>query len=740
MTQVTGFGKQNVVVNPADKMSLGALLSPLDAETSKQQLKAKVKMVYDAVPSYLHARIQKMTEGNNYVLFTTGGDTTFEELDSTIDELHPRYIDVLNRFIPTIRTPIQFTSGTIKIGLESEDARNLFGNLLQFSNRFKASDPGRALGTIMFNKNFGLSEYLRYTEDEKKDALRFEDVPEDRLDIVTGRLTNLITYRQVLNGITHSMQTRADEIVKLRTDAGFQDSRKRQFWTDDRIATLEPGGFWSPERAQQVNPEGFMRASFEILNNWGSLDEKERMIYESVLRDVAEVAISTPTYLQAAIIQVTSELSCSERGEKIYNEQSKAVATVDPDSPGFTSQLERIKVVNMAGYEDQLATERWGHGIWINQMNQRALNMKQQLVPMLANALGADYTGLYAKLMDPEQVGAGLIASDNMKSWKESSARFADNLVEIDHKNHELAKIVWVTQRSEKPIDTIEHVWPLLLLVNKDYSPDSNPYTGRDFPSITLPLLKANADRPFICEYARGFTVDTPPKDIAVFDSYLTQDYIDNHLGRMQVDTAKAVCLAFRSEDARQYLTPATPQGREFLQATVDKPELFNPIQGTTGDDLRAAFIGCVVDTNRRAHLSGLCHRSYYPQYGILYAVMDDEQRARVSSPDFIGLVDNIASGNPHNANFYLSALSVPDDRSCLLSDPVFSILNADPDNAKCIYRLQELGKMPALRQHIIEPDNVDFFSSQLAHFSEKAESGQWNVATASLKYLEGGV
>ena len=47
---------------------------------------------------------------------------------------------------------------------------------------------------------------------------------------------------------------------------------------------------------------------------------------------------------------------------------------------------------------------------------------------------------------------------------------------------------------------------------------------------------------------------------------------------------------------------------------------------------------------------------------------------------------------------------------------------------------------MPALRQHIIEPDNVDFFSSQLAHFSEKAESGQWNVATASLKYLEGGV
>jgi len=733
----------------------------MDEKTVRANVADKVNRIFAAVP-VKHAETvvsrQKHPGSESYfIMFCNKGSRYLNPLSKThsledvleiVDKSHPRFIDALNRVAPELGEPIEFeriSEGTHPLAcaevLKSPDAVNLMSNLLTKGESSLTMDTGKVLANILLAPELGgLTEFLRYTGQERIDALCSLKVPDDRIASTSSILVGLLAQGNAVIGVRNAMHRKQMELVDERTQAGFTKSRSSEYWTLDRIRQHDPSEFWDPDRLTLVDPSHFMTTRAELTRDWSGLSETERELYKDFLPGTGRRLVAGQMEMQSLIYEVIDEFGFNAQRNEEMRIFHSFLTSVNADGEKFSEWIETAKTQNNKVLDVIELGERWGIGrpeVRLLQGAKDVITTSPGNIPPIENA--ADH------LQSIERPLAMLNQYHMCEfSLHRGFNQFADTLLELDPANHELAVTVWKGFRPEALPAEQTALWPVHLLVTTDFKHESIPDAEMEYPRHTQKLLKDNVGKPYIAEFAYGFLNPERPQDLEVFHRYLSQEYMDEHLDKMQPEVAKSVCIASRQEASRRFLTPGNHDGDKVLKLAVEKPSLFNPIMLITHNPVRQEFIplylACLSDDTDRQRLEQVNGKSYQAVYGSLFAVRTAREREQISTPDFIGLLDSLSQPITRNVNAYLSMLAMDDDRQALLSPVVQSLLRENPDNAGYILTLQSNRRMGQIRDLITQPGNSAFFNQQLGDLASKAsDDSQWMMAAAALKHLEGG-
>jgi len=677
-------------------------------------------------------------EGKPVALFHKASGSYLKNVLDIVDRAHPRYIDMIYSRIPSLPDEIKTTNHPpLGAMIDDHQAGILMANLIQLGRNSIQMAEGELLAHMLRDGNAGNTFFLRYTPDEKMAVMKEWKIPDEQREAMCGELTSLLEFKQRCVGNTTAMKKRVSELKAVRA-AEVPDDRKAEYWTGQRIDELDPTEFWNEERAEAFTPREFIDLRAQICTRWGKMSKAERDIYTPVLYDVSGRHMLAVTEAYNAIRDVSDELMLLDRKNIALQHTDEIQHSVDPSSDGFVQQLRQTQQANTAFLASYDLCENWGQGTPEIALIEGAMRDAQERphhlkAPGGQTELLGNMAGFYGNLVRHHRHGM---------PYQYNLNGFIDNVIEIDEVNHDLAREIWRGLRPEG-LEKPDSVIPgsIQLVLTRDFLTDDGKRPVRDYPSVTIPLLTANAGRPIIADYATGLFTSTLPDDARTLDRYLTQDHIDE-LSQLPLEAARSLCHAFGAPDARQYLTRETPEGVRVLDSVREQPGLMNAIDPAVdpgaSPDYTVNYMACIADDTHRARLAQVVDKPYQRAHANYYVNVTDEERATVGRPEFPQFLDQLENNNAGDGSNYMHIMNDEGDRPILASPAVTGLISAD---LRCLEPLLEIiahRKLTALGPTITNPDNRDFFSyDNLVNMAERAgDDAQWRIVENSLNYL----
>ena len=333
----------------------------IDGQSVRDRVKALVKSVYDRAPDdRKRLKLISSDQGNPALVFSSKGDS-LEDACSVIDRCHPRYLEIMLKRAPNVEGNLGLQRTRVGTGITQTNALILMGQMMPEAKEMAGKPPGQVLSEIMALEEMGPPCFLRYTDDEKKQALEFSGVRPDNLDNMAANLTRIEEFGHVFVG-THAMMTkRLRDITNIRVTEGSQSPKK--YWTSDRMAELDPTEFWSPERGEKLDSSGLIGLICVVRDKWGEFNDQERDLYTKALDgNIRKVVMHGAQICTLMRKSVSDELNLLGELNKASQTSITREFAVDSGSDGFMQQLADTKDA-CTGYRDKiLDCERWGMG------------------------------------------------------------------------------------------------------------------------------------------------------------------------------------------------------------------------------------------------------------------------------------------------------------------------------------------------------------------------------------------
>jgi len=717
------------------------LTDPIDTQTVRAQVAGCVKKFFGGLDSK-DARISCKKEGDRFQVYIGRTGSSEDEVLDVVEKSHPRYIEMAVRNTPDVELPLKVSPKEPGIvAVASEDANNLLSSLLTLGKDSIGKKSGDVLHTL-FNTpeqhGEGAIEFLRFRDEDKLAFLKFIGFPSARCELGSTRLTRLFEYRQRYHGIYKAMEAKKNEIVQERTDAGFPDDRAGEYWTDEKVGAHDPTEFWNEKRVTNLETRDFIALRAEIAGEWSGLVPMENTFYSQILTEVSNMAVSRLVQMHGLMNDVVGELQLTGKVASAINTYTDAQTAVDPDSSDFNTQLRTLRDNTCEYLRLYDTAEKWGWGQAADKLMVGSLAVIKENPDVVKMEIPSRriLDQWVAGISDAEQY------REHQHPYSVELPKFIDDIIEIDGKNHPLAKSIWRALRPADAHPLRNYPICIQLLVTRDYSTPGCPRPPRDYPSIVRPLLKANADKPYILEYAAGFLAGEEFDDYNIFNGYLTQEYFDGFLDRLSVDEAKGVCQAFNLRHSKRYLVPDNPDGKKVLDAAVANPGLMNPIRPNTdnwySNPDTVAYLECLESDLHRPSLIAVTGKHYQDAYAFAFVDSDEEQRRLYGMQGFIQFLGIMDDSNPSYTQAYLNMLARPEDRDMLLSPNIQGMIVKDPRIAGPLAAMHSSDHLGFVGRFLMDGSNTDFFTyEKLCEIADKASRPEtWPIAEAALKQL----
>jgi len=711
----------------------------------RQEAAWKVKKIYDADPTGRKRIVVRTVSGQQMAFFKDLGDGAsgivygLDEALEIVDNCHPRWLEGLNIAFANLSDKINARSTPNGLLVDDKYANPYITNILTAGKASATMDEKLVLASVLANPSLGAKHILTFTPDEQKDALRGMGMTEERLVEHSDYVIQLLAHSELQRSLIKVIGRRYEAIEKIRKDAGVPDNnkRKREFWTDERIADQDTNTFCSMGVIEQLDTAPLVPIVSAIRTQWSSLTDGEKGIYQDVLGGTANIAIETSILYDEAVRRMTLEMGLFDRGDEAYRKYMADMHLVAPESESFRQQLTVARSSSKAYLATDDLREQWGDG-------------KRKI--RLGNSIRAFLPELPSEIKPKESSLRVLRNSDtDLKNYEDYQTRsmlfhravpgFIDWIAALDDSNHDLATACW---RCVKPANENDHQyndWAVQILVAGTFHSKEASETPRDYTGEFRKLMEANASKPFMPDYVRAVTSKERPKDYAVFDALLSQRFIDLYLNDLPLDNARGMLFVMQFDDERRILTPTNEKGSRLLADVVSTPSLLDPFHPGYWNSLTREFakgyLGCLTDPPHNERLRSVADRPYYAMYTFAYVNIDDESRDRFSSQGCVQMLDTLKDRNPEGVDSYFNMIANAETRPTILSDNVQGLITGSPIVATHLGMVHDAGHLGELCPHLMSPANTDFFDDEhLSVFADRARDGQWAVAQAALKHL----
>jgi len=725
----------------ADTDDLSACLTQKDPQEVKGHLKANVDKIFKNAPSgctqiSLGGSTPKNDARHAILSETTG--LTREQIHAMIDGIHPRYLETSGDFTKPISENIRWLQTSNGYHTQDSFTNRLMTNIISYHENLGGSSEGKILASLLLTPKIPYSHILRFDDREKGLVLEDHGFRPEKVADGIRLITQAVGYVQTVSGIAANSKRQSIAISEMRREYGIMDEQSHTFWNETQMARVDPDEFIKPGSFERIKPEGFLAARQEVVERWDEWNDDERQVLNDWFTRGANESSNSAMDMIRAIDGVSTEFGKWKERNHVFNGMFKAMEKVDVKSPDFPAQLDELCTQSGRIFTHEKDIGIWGAGAQMlglfNICHCMIDENPTQFTPV------TEETSKHRVNME-EGEKTRIYHMENLK-YQRGLPAFTERLKRLHTSNPDLVEVLWDSVKLRMPDPRIVPEWPCRLMVAGDYIGKGKEGPTLEYPDRFMGVLEANAGKPYIVEYARGALEGGVPENYPLFEGFLSPDYT-RHLDRMDENIARAMTLAIGREDARKYLTPATPEGREVLACAMLHPEGlkgFYPVPNQTfPDDGQMQTLKDASDLRLSRVVGRIERKPYQTEFINTYCQSDNAFRDVLAEGEILPRAERMESQAKGSASTLLIMLNVPQDRQTLLSPAVCTILDDDPAAIGPIRTIQESGRLNDISPHLTNQDNVSFFDRQRLNIlaSRAEDDQQWTVVKRALTHLD---
>jgi len=716
------------------------LSDPLDFQPLRFRIAENIDEIFDHCPTNANRLVARQVGENFHYHFTRTGGISKEQLLDISKRCDYRWLESLGTLMDERPWKVETKQGPTGAYLSSDSPNLLVYNLVDKGKATIDKSHGENCANLLLNDSRGgFSNYNRLTADEKREALQAMGFQSHNIAAAIQRMDMTIDLQEYVFAASRDMHSKVFTLSGMRQAKEIPDDKSHEFWTPRRLSKFDPTRFWNEERKKRLDVSPFMAMRQDVADDWGNLDHKEREIYTKFLSVMAYGVATKLWDIVANVSDLSRETGGLSRIQIPLQGMNTAHDEVDPNGNRFTRQLKTLRSRNTEYLRMVDYNKQWGISEDQIQLLDDAIRVVEDR-PACIQPYKED-----PKIIRQMRDRRPTLIKDGRKepTYFRHLNGFINDVIYVHKRNPKAAQLMWNCIRPEGIEPENAPLWPTRFWVSSqiDRSDTLNPSV--DYPGIVRPLIRANAKKPYIDSYVLGLSQQLPPDDYALLDSYLSQDYFDNHLDRMTLVTAQMVCMEFKRDQAKPYLVPVREEGRQVLEAIKQERLLMVPVGASYSvneeDEMVVEYLKCLADPVSRTCLQQTCSQPYFGFYARTYTFGDSELRGELRSDDFLDLLAVSEQGFGKSASVYLDTINRSQDKDVLISPAVKQIIRRDPMVIASLDDLQEAGRLGELGPYLSNEQNIGFFDrSKLDEFCEKSgDPGQWPIALAALSHLE---